>query len=1137
MGNLLSFGESAKARQEREFAERRAVEEDRQARMEEIRQDVARINRLRAAAETRRRQALRRVARTGAQNAAAKARRRATRNAERQELRTLMSANHVTNNNAEGQIVISPEGDLRIANMHNLGRLAWLLRKHLAWFVNRFIQIRSRMEGDGKRRLKAVVTMYTSFVENKLTLTPGKGFIINNPNDAKNLWKNYLIEEAKSFGDYSKNINEKTEDRELKDIPYDTLGERSINQFTLTFRNADLIQGAKLDTLTAFGVSHDRNYIGATMLSTINKELCIYETFYITNILTDRIVKEWRSWKIACRTNAIGLAFEAEPEEIQEAVLSGNVCLSLNLLCAKYECEFYMYMYKSKKCNFSQGIIFPVEIDSISMIGEVAPQFLERVTREYKDGTLPLGGLYHQHHMAPYDVVAAFKAERATVKEVVAGKNKVRRLTPHESSKKVTATLTRTKSYARKFITCAFDIETQLRPDVKIIADVEKNVYNHIPFLGCSIVGDDERVFYGYDCMSDFVTYVMNDLVHPETHKKRSRKKKKVPEYRFYAHNGAGFDYIFLLNAFYEQHIVPQVVMAGSMVMFMKIGNVTFVDSNRICPGKLRDLAEKFNLPLQKTHFPYYFPTTENITNGYDGEVPAVEFWKDPESHIEFLKDWPAGKSWNMADVSIEYCLQDVRVLVQVMDCFLATCHGKAPNGVMFDVRSSITAAGSALAEWKQWGIPEDTTYYAGSLDVQDAIRDSLYGGLTGNLKLHVESNGDMKYYYYDSNSHYPAMMCKMMPIVTKNTKLMLHDDDVMTVFNSHSLYRVKVVYPEDSFEHPIIANLQTRDESGALRNPIDQSDKWRWHWGIELTLAIKMHAVVTSSGFIPFGRAPVFKAFIQEKYKARCEIKKEIKRINKLEGVIAHLIAPLEAESARLKLGMNTLFGKTCQRKYPTNVFVSDVEYKQLLSENYMNDFKAVWVPTIEKWSVSYQDTQNNNRSAIGNFCHWGSFITALGRTALVEMMMMVGFENVVYHDTDSVIFKMTDEGQANIQPILSQSELGLWSNELKFGNWIDEVITLGPKMYCYLPHGGKWEFHMKGIPKGLLKDPEVYRKLMVEGATHKFLLKEMWNRKLELGADDGVSIVRDCVREIKRQLGKRVWDEFGNSKSQLTL
>ena len=91
------------------------------------------------------------------------------------------------------------------------------------------------------------------------------------------------------------------------------------------------------------------------------------------------------------------------------------------------------------------------------------------------------------------------------------------------------------------------------------------------------------------------------------------------------------------------------------------------------------------------------------------------------------------------------------------------------------------------------------------------------------------------------------------------------------------------------------------------------------------------------------------------------------------------------------------------------------------------------------------------------------GAFTTANARIMLYELMEKVGFDNVLYCGTDSVIYKHTKQ----YNPVkVSGSILGGVTDELEDPNdYITELIATAPKSYCYKTMKGKQCIKSKGF------------------------------------------------------------------------
>ncbi|KAJ8909914.1 hypothetical protein NQ315_014921 [Exocentrus adspersus] len=101
------------------------------------------------------------------------------------------------------------------------------------------------------------------------------------------------------------------------------------------------------------------------------------------------------------------------------------------------------------------------------------------------------------------------------------------------------------------------------------------------------------------------------------------------------AHNGQAFDHQFMLNYILTfTDLNPELIMRGTKIIMMGVGNVKFLDSLNYFPLSLSKLPQAFGLGdgFKKGYFPYLFNTAAN-TN-YVGTLPPVEYY-DPNNMKE----------------------------------------------------------------------------------------------------------------------------------------------------------------------------------------------------------------------------------------------------------------------------------------------------------------------------------------------------------------------------------------------------------------------------------------------------------------------------------------------------------------------
>ena len=172
-------------------------------------------------------------------------------------------------------------------------------------------------------------------------------------------------------------------------------------------------------------------------------------------------------------------------------------------------------------------------------------------------------------------------------------------------------------------------------------------------------------------------------------------------------------------------------------------------------------------------------------------------------------------------------------------------------------------------------------------------------------------------------------------------------------------------------------------------------------------------------------------------------------------------------------KLALNSFYGKFGQR---TNLkktkFVTDVAplYKLFTDPSkVVTDFHIMNENIVEveyKHSEDFEPLSVNTNVVIAAFC------TSWARLKLWSVMNKLG-SNVLYHDTDSIIFSVKDENDY-IPPLgnylgqltneLTCKELGCKSENCE-GHWIEEFISCGPKNYSFRVNTGEIVCKVRGF------------------------------------------------------------------------
>lgn len=404
-----------------------------------------------------------------------------------------------------------------------------------------------------------------------------------------------------------------------------------------------------------------------------------------------------------------------------------------------------------------------------------------------------------------------------------------------------------------------------------------------------------------------------------------------------------------------------------------------------------------------------------------------------------------------------------------------------------------ITQAALSMTYYRRFHQPfnidynENTTYFF----------DSYYGGRTEAFKL-----GSTFASVIDVNSMYPYAM---RTIDFPNPKLFKNE------INPNLKYVLNQILP--NYEGLIYATVNHKDEPyGYL--PYKSCDKQTgkkllfpvgrfsgcWNFN-EIRFAMERGVIeiekITRVVYAPRMETP-FKQFVDVLYAERLQAD--------LKGN--------EFEKYRVKIFMNSLYGKFAQRIDEESIYLDDINkqyeyirecqangsFKKLVMFNKERNDAFLILKSARSFTISY---------SIPSFA---SYITSFCRVLLLEKMLELHTRKVVYCDTDSIFFEVNDG-------IESDSALGAWKVE-------DKVITEihGLKNYKYIDlkkDKTKIIHRIKGIPvKAELVAPNTFE------YTNLLKTKESLRRKME----PGVLIKR--IKKISGEYTKREVLENGETK-----
>ncbi|PIC12835.1 hypothetical protein B9Z55_028194 [Caenorhabditis nigoni] len=166
-----------------------------------------------------------------------------------------------------------------------------------------------------------------------------------------------------------------------------------------------------------------------------------------------------------------------------------------------------------------------------------------------------------------------------------------------------------------------------------------------------------------------------------------------------------------------------------------------------------------------------------------------------------------------------------------------------------------------------------------------------------------------------------------------------------------------------------------------------------------------------------------------------------------------------------------------------------------------------------------------------------YGALTTSAARVDLFNAMKLVGAENLIYCDTDSIIFRQK-KGTDPLAPLKGEA-LGQMTNEVPAGWKISEIVALAPKVYAYkMINTDTAEVKYISKAKGVTLNYETSEKVNFE--TMKQLIQEQLsgnsnhitvNRmRMKRGANflDGLESI-DETKRIRCVMGKGTFDAHG--------
>jgi hypothetical protein len=411
-----------------------------------------------------------------------------------------------------------------------------------------------------------------------------------------------------------------------------------------------------------------------------------------------------------------------------------------------------------------------------------------------------------------------------------------------------------------------------------------------------------------------------------------------------------------------------------------------------------------------------------------------------------------------------EYCRRDTEIIQQGMEQYIKWLDAHDYGNFR------LTRASQAFGTYRHRFLGSEIVFHAEE-SVAEAERESYFGGRVEAFKI-----GDLSgtsWCYADINSMYPFVMQKeLYPVKLVNAV----ENPSFEYVRRCLQYRCAIAKVDINTDEPVYARYM----QGRTCFPVG---RFTSHLTTpELKYALDNGHIERVHVLYEYTAGDLFSRFISHFYDMRLKFQREGDSLYE----------------QFCKFIMNSLYGKFGQR-VPICIDECECDVTELTREVVYNGDECiteVHQKLFGVWKVfsGEQDTKNTFTAIAGH-------VTAYGRMLLWHYIQQVGLENVVYCDTDSLIFP--DSMRNRLSEFISPSELG----KLAVEQVTDDLIIHGCKDYRL-----DGEVKMKGIRSDAVQ---------IGDTTY---IQEQWcslKGLSALGINDGY-IVRNVKKTLSREYKK---------------
>ena len=554
----------------------------------------------------------------------------------------------------------------------------------------------------------------------------------------------------------------------------------------------------------------------------------------------------------------------------------------------------------------------------------------------------------------------------------------------------------------KKFKIMAFDLESH--NDEESIAKNETSMW-----LGCLL--DDESK------MEDESSYLYNmedfllKLEELSTPRQKHGKSREIKNLAIYIYN-LSFEWSFILPVALEKGFVFKeeideedefVFNSISTKSVSSVWQVTMKFHKNSGIIKFIDLAKIFGGGLGKVAKAFGLPTQK-------GEI---------DYRLNRLHNHIVTKEEK------EYCFKDTRIIIDII-MELVRRNDK-------DFFKVISMASYSMLKMIKTGYPRATKPYQEfrkeypilSAEENEFLRHSVGGGICYAPIRWQFKEINQKVIHIDAHSHHPSSAYRFnYPYGVGE----YHVGEPNWRERKINCCHVRVSY-NDTKLHSVIKLIG--------QEFTDDAELWLWDFELDIMKLCYVNLEVEFIDYYAYNFRPLrWRKYYAECYRARKKAKAEKDAFFTLY----------------YKLLMNSSYGKLLEKphlevfeNYIRDDGIIDSEIKEKIKPEEMSE---------EKWN----EKMNNAKYT---YLPVGSAIPAHSRCELIRLAMKIGWQYVVYFDTDSIFFIDTPETRANMEKYMNKEDfLGGWAIE----EIIDRSTYTAPKRYK-VEVDGKATFKMGGF------------------------------------------------------------------------